>query len=151
MEPTAIGGAPASGLIVSLLKRLFPADGPEAGLATRTVRLGEIGRTEMDRDRTESIVAEILPAVAAASVLGDAAAVLDHFLARAGLLLSPAPDTLHLVHRTFPAWSTRRKSTRRYAGTSRTWPAPCCRPARRRRPGSRPRPASMPCEKDPAR
>ncbi|GAA3095778.1 hypothetical protein GCM10017687_02830 [Streptomyces echinatus] len=119
--------------------------------ATRTVRLGEIGRTETDRDRAQSIVAEILPAVPTASVLGDAAAVLDHFLVRTGLLLSPAPDTLHLVHRTFPVGSTRRNSTRRYAGTPRTWPAPCGRPARRRRPGSRPRPAPMPCEKDPAR
>jgi NACHT domain len=59
------------------------------------------GRTEMDRDRAESIIAEILPAVPAASVLGDAAAVLDHFLVRTGLLLDPTPDTLHFVHRTF--------------------------------------------------
>ncbi|MBL1107104.1 NACHT domain-containing protein [Streptomyces sp. 5-8] len=59
------------------------------------------GRTEMDRDRAESIVAEVLPAVPAASALGDAAAVLDHFLVRTGLLLSPAPGTLHFVHRTF--------------------------------------------------
>ncbi|MEV5873354.1 NACHT domain-containing protein [Streptomyces sp. NPDC052101] len=59
------------------------------------------GRTEMDRTRAQSIVAEILPAVPAASALGDAAAVLDHFLVRTGLLLTPAPDTLHFVHRTF--------------------------------------------------
>lgn len=37
----------------------------------------------------------------AASTLGDAAAVLRHFLIRTGLLLTPAPDTLHFVHRTF--------------------------------------------------
>ncbi|WP_369391028.1 NACHT domain-containing NTPase [Streptomyces sp. CG1] len=59
------------------------------------------GRTEMDRDRAETIVAESLPAVPAASALGDAAAVLDHFLVRTGLLLGPAPDFLHFVHRTF--------------------------------------------------
>ncbi|MFF4492163.1 NACHT domain-containing protein [Streptomyces sp. NPDC001544] len=59
------------------------------------------GRTEMDRGRAESIIAEILPAVPAASALGDAAAVLGHFLVRTGLLLTPTPDTLHFVHRTF--------------------------------------------------
>lgn len=59
------------------------------------------GRTEMDRNRAESIVAESLPAVPAAAALGDAAAVLDHFLVRTGLLLGPTPDSLHFVHRTF--------------------------------------------------
>ncbi|MGW3200977.1 NACHT domain-containing protein [Streptomyces sp. NPDC001118] len=59
------------------------------------------GRTEMDRDRAESIIAASLPAVPAASALGGAAAVLDHFLVRTGLLLTPTPDTLHFVHRTF--------------------------------------------------
>ena len=59
------------------------------------------GRTEMDRSRAERIVAEILPAVPAAALLGDAAAVLDHFLIRTGLLLAPTADTLHFVHRTF--------------------------------------------------
>ncbi|MGW3339769.1 NACHT domain-containing protein [Streptomyces sp. NPDC001009] len=59
------------------------------------------GRTELDRDRAESIIAEVLPAVPAASALGDAAAVLRHFLVRTGLLLTPAPDTVHFVHRTF--------------------------------------------------
>jgi hypothetical protein len=59
------------------------------------------GRTELDRRRAESIIAEVLPAVPAARVLGDAAAVLRHFLIRTGLLVSPAPDTIHFVHRTF--------------------------------------------------
>ncbi|MFJ8631521.1 NACHT domain-containing protein [Streptomyces sp. NPDC093568] len=59
------------------------------------------GHTEMDRTRAESVIAEILPAVPAAQVLGDAHAVLRHFLIRTGLLLSPAPDTIHFVHRTF--------------------------------------------------
>ncbi|MFI1367625.1 NACHT domain-containing protein [Streptomyces griseochromogenes] len=59
------------------------------------------GRTEMDRSRAERIVGEILPAVPAASALGDTTDVLEHFLIRTGLLLSPGPDTLHFVHRTF--------------------------------------------------
>ncbi|MGW5334240.1 NACHT domain-containing protein [Streptomyces bauhiniae] len=59
------------------------------------------GRTELDRDRAESIITEGLPAVPAASTLGDAAAVLRHFLIRTGLLLTPSPDALHFVHRTF--------------------------------------------------
>ncbi|MEU6139877.1 NACHT domain-containing protein [Streptomyces sp. NPDC047081] len=59
------------------------------------------GRTEMDRSRAESIIGEVLPAVPAAGVLGDAGAVLRHFLIRTGLLLSPAPETIHFVHRTF--------------------------------------------------
>ncbi|MFF8097950.1 NACHT domain-containing protein [Streptomyces sp. NPDC016675] len=59
------------------------------------------GRTEMDRSRAESIIAEVLPAIPAAQILGDAEAVLRHFLIRTGLLLSPAPDTIHFVHRTF--------------------------------------------------
>ncbi|WP_406415193.1 NACHT domain-containing protein [Streptomyces sp. NBC_00873] len=59
------------------------------------------GRTEMDRSRAESIIAEVLPAIPAAQVLGDADAVLRHFLIRTGLLLSPTPGTIHFVHRTF--------------------------------------------------
>ncbi|MGW3633467.1 NACHT domain-containing protein [Streptomyces sp. NPDC005122] len=59
------------------------------------------GHTEMDQTRAESVIAEILPAVPAAQVLGDARAVLRHFLIRTGLLLSPTPDTIHFVHRTF--------------------------------------------------
>ncbi|MGI5456774.1 NACHT domain-containing protein [Streptomyces sp. CA-249302] len=59
------------------------------------------GRTELDRSRAESIIREVLPAVPAAQVLGDAEAVLRHFLIRTGLLLSPAPETIHFVHRTF--------------------------------------------------
>ncbi|MFJ6661147.1 NACHT domain-containing protein [Streptomyces sp. NPDC091377] len=59
------------------------------------------GRTELDRDRAERIIADALPAVPAAAALGDAEAVLNHFLVRTGLLLAPGPDTLHFVHRTF--------------------------------------------------
>ncbi|MER8029171.1 NACHT domain-containing protein [Streptomyces bauhiniae] len=59
------------------------------------------GRTELDRTRAESIITECLPSVPAASILGAAPAVLSHFLIRTGLLLTPSPDTLHFVHRTF--------------------------------------------------
>ncbi|MET7477075.1 NACHT domain-containing protein [Streptomyces sp. NPDC005648] len=59
------------------------------------------GRTEMDRSRAENIIGEVLPAIPTARVLGDAHAVLRHFLVRTGLLLSPTPDTIHFVHRTF--------------------------------------------------
>lgn len=59
------------------------------------------GRTEMDRARAESIIAQTLPAIPAASALGNPAAVLRHFLVRTGLLVDPTPDTLHFVHRTF--------------------------------------------------
>ncbi|MEU9339296.1 NACHT domain-containing protein [Streptomyces sp. NPDC048290] len=59
------------------------------------------GRTELDQDRAERIVADALPSVPAVAALGDAAAVLDHFLIRTGLLRSPGPGTLHFVHRTF--------------------------------------------------
>ncbi|KUN17674.1 ATP-binding protein [Streptomyces corchorusii] len=59
------------------------------------------GRTEMDWSRAESIISEVLPAVPAAHILGDAGDVLRHFLIRTGLLLSPAPGTIHFVHRTF--------------------------------------------------
>ncbi|MCX5336848.1 NACHT domain-containing protein [Streptomyces sp. NBC_00140] len=59
------------------------------------------GRTELDHSRAVSIIAEVLPAIPAAQILGDADAVLHHFLIRTGLLLSPAPDSIHFVHRTF--------------------------------------------------
>ncbi|MFJ8826291.1 NACHT domain-containing protein [Streptomyces sp. NPDC102467] len=59
------------------------------------------GRTEMDRTRAETIVAEFLPAIPAAAALGDATTVLRHFLVRTGLLIEPAPGTVHFVHRTF--------------------------------------------------
>ncbi|WP_445282665.1 NACHT domain-containing protein [Streptomyces sp. DSM 118148] len=59
------------------------------------------GRTEMDWSRAESIIAEVLPAIPTAQVLGNAGNVLRHFLIRTGLLLSPDPDTIHFVHRTF--------------------------------------------------
>ncbi|GAA2942859.1 NACHT domain-containing protein [Streptomyces enissocaesilis] len=59
------------------------------------------GRTEMDRARAESIIADTLPAVPEVAALGDAKAVFDHFLHRSGLLRQPSPGTVDFVHRTF--------------------------------------------------
>ncbi|MEV0115478.1 NACHT domain-containing protein [Streptomyces sp. NPDC050844] len=59
------------------------------------------GRTEMDRSRAETIIADALPAVPEVAALGDEAAVYEHFLHRSGLLREPGPDTVHFVHRTF--------------------------------------------------
>ncbi|WP_237537591.1 NACHT domain-containing protein [Streptomyces sp. SID2999] len=51
MEPTAIGGKVASGLLVSLLKKVFPADGPGAGLVPKPVRLG--GRVSLGGEKRQ--------------------------------------------------------------------------------------------------
>lgn len=59
------------------------------------------GRTQISRKRAEELIAAALPAVPAAQVLGDAPAVLQHFLERTGLLRAPTEDTLEFVHRTF--------------------------------------------------
>ncbi|WP_406085418.1 NACHT domain-containing protein [Streptomyces virginiae] len=59
------------------------------------------GRTEMDRSRAEALIADALPAVPAARVLGDAPEVFAHFLERTGLLRAPTEDTVEFVHRTF--------------------------------------------------
>ncbi|MGW1793303.1 NACHT domain-containing protein [Streptomyces tubercidicus] len=59
------------------------------------------GRSELDRDRAERILAEALPAVPAAADQGDAAAIFRHLLLRSGLLREPAPGAVDFVHRTF--------------------------------------------------
>ncbi|WP_326797297.1 NACHT domain-containing protein [Streptomyces sp. NBC_01808] len=59
------------------------------------------GRTELDRARAESLVAAALPAVPEVAALGDAAAVLEHFRDRSGLLREPGPGAVDFVHRTF--------------------------------------------------
>ncbi|MGR3935409.1 NACHT domain-containing protein [Streptomyces sp. BRA346] len=59
------------------------------------------GEAELDRDRAEAIVAEALPSVPAAQVLGDASAILRHLLLRSGLLREPSAGTVEFVHRTF--------------------------------------------------
>lgn len=59
------------------------------------------GRTELDRERAERIIAEALPAVPAAAALGDARTVFRHLLNRSGLLREPAPGAVDFIHRTF--------------------------------------------------
>ncbi|MCJ0873940.1 NACHT domain-containing NTPase [Streptomyces sp. AP-93] len=59
------------------------------------------GRTEIGWDRATALIADALPAVPAAQALGDAEAVLRHFLERTGLLRAPTEDTLEFIHRTF--------------------------------------------------
>ncbi|MEU3963860.1 NACHT domain-containing protein [Streptomyces buecherae] len=59
------------------------------------------GRTELDRDRAERIIAEALPAVPAAAAQGDAPAIFRHLLHRSGLLRAPGPNAVDFVHRTF--------------------------------------------------
>ncbi|MFD5521624.1 NACHT domain-containing protein [Streptomyces sp. NPDC127066] len=58
-------------------------------------------RAEMDRDRAERIVADVLPSLPAAARQGDAAQILRHLLVRSGLLREPTPGTVEFVHRTF--------------------------------------------------
>ncbi|MER5951996.1 NACHT domain-containing protein [Streptomyces sp. NPDC001904] len=59
------------------------------------------GRTEMGRDAAETVLERRLPAVASASSLGDAPAVLSALLLRSGLLRQPADGVVDFVHRTF--------------------------------------------------
>lgn len=59
------------------------------------------GRTELDRERAERIIAEALPSVPAAATLGDAATVFRHLLLRSGLLREPTPGSVDFIHRTF--------------------------------------------------
>lgn len=59
------------------------------------------GRTEMDRSRAETVIADLLPSVPELAELGDARAVFEHFLHRSGLLREPAPGTVDFIHRTF--------------------------------------------------
>ncbi|MGW4726857.1 NACHT domain-containing protein [Streptomyces sp. NPDC004291] len=58
------------------------------------------GRTQMDRDRASSIVAEAVPAVPDASAYPPDR-VFTHLLHRSGLLREPTADTVEFVHRTF--------------------------------------------------
>ncbi|MER7989645.1 NACHT domain-containing protein [Streptomyces noursei] len=78
------------------------ADEPQIQLLQRLAYwLIRNGRTELDRDRAERILADILPAVPAAASQGPAPAVFRHLLHRSGLLREPAPGTVDFVHRTF--------------------------------------------------
>ncbi|MBH5335687.1 NACHT domain-containing protein [Streptomyces pactum] len=59
------------------------------------------GQSEMDTEQAERVLAEALPSVAAAQVLGGATQVLAHLLLRSGLLRRPSWNTVDFVHRTF--------------------------------------------------
>ncbi len=58
-------------------------------------------RVEMDRERAERVIADVLPSLPAVASQGDAPAVYRHLLVRSGLLREPAPGTVEFVHRTF--------------------------------------------------
>ncbi|MBX9397754.1 NACHT domain-containing protein [Streptomyces sp. TRM72054] len=58
-------------------------------------------QSEMDRERAERLVADVLPALPAAASQGDAPSILRHLLVRSGLLREPSPGTVEFVHRTF--------------------------------------------------
>ncbi|GGX11865.1 NACHT domain-containing protein [Streptomyces lomondensis] len=59
------------------------------------------GRTEMDLETAEDIVARCLPVIAPASGQGDAGALLRTLLLRSGLLRQPGEGVVDFVHRTF--------------------------------------------------
>ncbi|MGW2783141.1 NACHT domain-containing protein [Streptomyces populi] len=58
-------------------------------------------RVEVDRERAERIVADVLPSLPAAARQGDASQILRHLVVRSGLLREPTPGTVEFVHRTF--------------------------------------------------
>ncbi|MCC3652485.1 NACHT domain-containing protein [Streptomyces sp. S07_1.15] len=59
------------------------------------------GRTELDREHAERMIADALPSVPAAARQGDAPSVFRHLLLRSGLLREPTDGTVDFVHRTF--------------------------------------------------
>ncbi|MER6673913.1 NACHT domain-containing protein [Streptomyces sp. NPDC000983] len=58
-------------------------------------------QSELDRERAERIVADVLPSLPVAAEQGDAGRILRHLLVRSGLLREPAAGTVEFVHRTF--------------------------------------------------
>jgi hypothetical protein len=58
-------------------------------------------QSELDRDRAERIIADVLPSLPVAGDQGDAGQILRHLLVRSGLLREPAAGTVEFVHRTF--------------------------------------------------
>ncbi|MFD7279631.1 NACHT domain-containing protein [Streptomyces sp. NPDC059862] len=58
-------------------------------------------QSEMDAERAERIIADVLPSLPAAAAQGDAGRILRYLLVRSGLLREPAPGTVEFVHRTF--------------------------------------------------
>ncbi|WP_258320922.1 NACHT domain-containing NTPase [Streptomyces sp. S1D4-14] len=59
------------------------------------------GQTEMDDETAHALIDDALPAMPQVACQSDAVGVLDHLLARSGLLRAPAADTIDFVHRTF--------------------------------------------------
>ncbi len=59
------------------------------------------GRSELDRDHAERIIAEALPSVPAAAAQGDARVIFRHLLLRSGVLRQPTAGTVDFIHRTF--------------------------------------------------
>ncbi|WP_051113653.1 NACHT domain-containing protein [Streptomyces davaonensis] len=58
-------------------------------------------QSELDRNRAERIIADVLPSLPVAAEQGDAGRILRHLLVRSGLLREPAAGTVEFVHRTF--------------------------------------------------
>ncbi|MGX5183237.1 NACHT domain-containing protein [Streptomyces avermitilis] len=58
-------------------------------------------QSEMDRERAQRIVADVLPSLPSAAAQGDAEQILRHLLVRSGLLREPVLGTVEFVHRTF--------------------------------------------------
>ncbi|MFG2114269.1 NACHT domain-containing protein [Streptomyces sp. NPDC048718] len=59
------------------------------------------GRTQIDRERAMTIVADAVPSIPEAYACGDPDTVFTHLLHRSGLLREPTADTVEFVHRTF--------------------------------------------------
>ncbi|MFE4973448.1 NACHT domain-containing protein [Kitasatospora sp. NPDC056651] len=59
------------------------------------------GQAEADRADAEHEIAAAFPAMPAVAEQGDAPAVLDHLIARTGLLRQPTAETIDFIHRTF--------------------------------------------------
>ncbi|WP_405785705.1 NACHT domain-containing protein [Streptomyces sp. NBC_01367] len=59
------------------------------------------GRNELRRSTAEKVLTRALLSMHAVAQQGDAGRVLDHLLARSGLLRCPSADSIDFVHRTF--------------------------------------------------
>ncbi|MEV0172559.1 NACHT domain-containing protein [Streptomyces sp. NPDC050803] len=90
---------------------MFPQGDAEGVFLTETPQIQLLQRlaywlirnnqSELDRDRAERIVADVLPSLPAAADQGDAGQILRHLLVRSGLLREPSAGTVEFVHRTF--------------------------------------------------
>ncbi|MEU8544022.1 NACHT domain-containing protein [Streptomyces sp. NPDC048717] len=59
------------------------------------------GRTQIDRERAMTIVADAVPSIPEAHACGAPDTVFTHLLHRSGLLREPTAETVEFVHRTF--------------------------------------------------